>query len=263
LLAVRRKLPASHSGGFFPKLLRFRHRGALTLATYRLNFRQSFYDDADMKKQLPLPPDEALGISLVPAASGGTAYRSLVEGHDYVLVDYLVDGMVVTDEASPGMSEPALADIGGVWDEPFIFPVDPELLVQRTGYACMDEAEFPPNSVDSEDVEFFYDQECDVEDELTTTGCHYTKLPDSSCQDALTASVGSVDTPLHFERIAWDAAKADAARVGRSTIGEPPRSASAKAQLQPESVERASPSASPAMIVPRSNKPRVGSCTPV
>jgi hypothetical protein len=246
LLAVRRKLPASHSGGFFPKLLRFRHRGALTLATYRLNFRQSFYDDADMKKQLPLPPDEALGISLVPAASGGTAYRSLVEGHDYVLVDYLVDGMVVTDEASQGMSEP-----------------DPELLVQRTGYACMDEAEFPPNSVDSEDVEFFYDQECDVEDELTTTGCHYTKLPDSSCQDALTASVGSVDTPLHFERIAWDAAKADAARVGRSTIGEPPRSASAKAQLQPESVERASPSASPAMIVPRSNKPRVGSCTPV
>ncbi len=191
-----------------------RAKRQLILATYRLNFRPSFYDEADNKKQLPLPPDEVLGITFLPN-KGKTAYRATVEGHDYVLADYQLDSTVVTDAASPGTSEPALADIGGVWDEPFVFPVDPELLVQRTGYACMDEAEFPPNSVDTEDVEFFYDQECDVESELSTTGCHLTQLADMSCADALTAKVGSVEMPLHFERIAWDDAAADAARVGK------------------------------------------------
>ncbi len=191
-----------------------RAKRQLTLATYRLNFRPSFYDEADNKKQLPLPPDEVLGITFIPN-KGKTAYRTKIEGHDYVLADYQLDSMVVTDAASPGTSEPALADIGGEWDEPFVFPVDPELLVQRTGYACMDEAEFPPNSVDTEDVEFFYDQECDVESELGTTGCHLTQLADMSCVDALSMKVGSVEMPLHFERIAWDDATADAARVGK------------------------------------------------
>lgn len=191
-----------------------RAKRQLTLATYRLNFRPAFYDEADMKQQLPLPPEEVLGISFTPKA-GKTAYRTKVGEHDYVLADYRLDATVVTDVASPGISEPALAEIGGVWDEPFVFPIDPELLIQRTGYACMDEAEFPPNSVDSEDVEFFYDQTCDVESELSASGCHQTQLPALSCADALAEKVGKVDMPLHFERIAWDRDKADAARVGK------------------------------------------------
>jgi hypothetical protein len=191
-----------------------RARRQLTLTSFRLNFRPAFYDEADGKKQLPLPPDSVVGIHFIPV-DGKTARRAQVEGHDYVLADYELDATLVTDAESPGTSEPALADIGGVWDEPFVLPVDPELLLQRTGYACMDEAEFPPNSVDTEDLEFFYDQECDVEPELTTTGCHLTQLPESSCLDALTDKVGKVEMPLHFERIAWDESKADAARVGK------------------------------------------------
>lgn len=191
-----------------------RAKRQLALATYRLNFRSSFYDAADDKQQLPLPPEAVFGLSFTPK-KGKTAYRTTVLGHDYVLADYTLDTTVVTDLASPGISEPALAEIGGTWDEPFVFPIDPELLVQRTGYACMDEAEFPPNSVDTEDVEFFYDQTCDVEPALSSEGCHLTKLADSSCEDALSANIGKVDVPLHFERMAWDDALADAARVGK------------------------------------------------
>ena len=191
-----------------------RARVQITLTSYRLNFRAFFYDEDSGKKQLPLPPPEVQSIRFVEK-SGKTAYRATVEGHDYVLADYELAATVVTDLESPGLSEPALADIGGTWQEDFVFPVDPELIVQRTGFACMDEAEFPPNSVDTEDVEFFYDQTCDVEPELNTEGCHLTKLADLSCIDALTANVGKVEVPLKFERVAWDADTADAARVGK------------------------------------------------
>ena len=181
----------------------------LVLATYRLNFRPAFYDEGEAKRQLPLPPEEVWDITL-----DSPARREMVEGHDYVLVDYSLDTLIVTDSDSPAISEPALADVGGVWSEPFTFPIDPELLLQRTGYACMDEAEFPPNSVDSENVEFYYDQECEVEPSLTPSGCHYTQLPTESCQEALSLHVGKVDTAIDYERIAWDGALATPARVG-------------------------------------------------
>jgi hypothetical protein len=192
-----------------------RAKRQLGLATYRLNFRPSFYDEKDKKKQLPLPPAEVFRIALVADKSGAKARRAKVEGHDYVLADYVLRTVVVTDSESPGTSEPSLARVGGTWDEAFTFPVDPELLVQRTGYACMDEAEFPPNSVDDEDVEFFYDQECDVEAKLSPDGCHGTMLANESCEDALSKHVGKVAAKLHYERIAWDQALADANRVGK------------------------------------------------
>ncbi|HEV8550568.1 MAG TPA: hypothetical protein VGQ57_16095, partial [Polyangiaceae bacterium] len=192
-----------------------RAKRQLALATYKLNFRGSFYEEWEAKMQLPLPPEAVQHIELVPDEAGALVRREKVEGHDYVLADYRLDATLVTDADSPGRSEPALAELGGAWDEPFVFPVDPELLVQRTGYACMDEAEFPPNSVDSEDTEFFYDQTCEVEDELTPDGCHYTELPDESCEEALTNHVGKVEFDLHFERVPWDDGVADAARVGK------------------------------------------------
>jgi len=191
-----------------------RAKRQLSLASYRLNFRAAFYDDDSCKRQLPLPPEKVLDLALVPDASGEKVRRETVEGHDYVLADYSLHAVVVTDAESPGKSEPDLAEVGGVTEEPFTFPIDPELLLQRTGYACMDEAEFPPNSVDSEDVEFFYDQTCEVEDELTPDGCHYTELPEESCEDALSAHVGKVDAPFHYEHVAWDDALAAKNRVG-------------------------------------------------
>jgi hypothetical protein len=186
-----------------------RAKRQLSLTSYRLNFRTYFYEESEAKQQLSLPPEPALIVTL-----GGAARRETVEGHDYVLVDYALDATIITDVESPGVSEPELGEVGGFWLEPFTFPVDPELLLQRTGYACMSEADFPPNSVDSENVEFYYDQTCEVEPELTPYGCHYTVLPTESCQDALSLHVGKVDTEVSYERIAWDEAIAAPARVG-------------------------------------------------
>lgn len=184
-----------------------RAKRQLALTNYRLNFRANFYED-DPKKQLPLPPEEVLNVSVKKAR------RARVDGHDYVLCDYTLDSMLVSDAASPAEAEPKLARIGGKWSEPFVLPLDPELLLQRTGYACMDESEFPPNSVDTEDVEFFYDQECDVEEALSVDGCHRTRLADLSCVDALTQYVGKVNMDLRFERIKYSAREAQNARVG-------------------------------------------------
>jgi hypothetical protein len=190
-----------------------RAKRQLALASYRLNFRGGFYEEEDAKKQLPLPPEGLFEIEL------GSAMRVKVGDHDYVLVDYTLQTTVLTDIASPTISEPALSAPGSSWDEPFVFPIDPELLLQRTGYACMDEAEFPPNSVDSEDVEFFYDQTCDVELELTKDGCHYTELAGESCVDALDAHVGKVEAPMHYEWLPWNSEQSEQVRLGDNETG--------------------------------------------
>ena len=175
----------------------------VSLTLYRLVFRQYFYDD---KQQLPLPPKQAWKITL--DAEGPK--RTTIDGHDVVTVGYTYTGTLLSDEASPAKAEPALAEAGGTWDEPFFLPVDPELLFQRTGYACMDEEEFPPSSVDGENVATYYDQECTV----APPDCHVTKpFPADDCTYAVQSRVGHVDTKVRFERIAWDAAIADAARI--------------------------------------------------
>jgi hypothetical protein len=180
------------------------------LTTYRLVFRKQFYDND--KDALPTPPPSSWKFALK-----GTPARMTVGNHDVVAVDYAFDSTLLTDTMSPGISEPALEAAGGEWDEPFTLPLDPELLFQRTRFACMDEAEFPPQSVDSEETDSFYDYTCDVEAQLSRNACHQTELPDQSCVDALTSSVGSIDTNLVFKRVAYDKTMADQIRVGPIT----------------------------------------------
>jgi hypothetical protein len=182
------------------------------LTGLRLVFRQGYYPN-DMKDALPIAPDSNWKITI-----SGPAARKMVGSHDLVTVDYTLTAILVTAADSPAASEPALAMVGGTWDEPFTFPIDPELVLQRTGFACINEAEFPPNSVDSEEVDSMYDQTCDVEDMPSGTGCHQTlPLPTQSCVDALDAKMGRIDTKLHFERLAYDLAMADANRLGPFT----------------------------------------------
>ncbi len=181
---------------------------------YRLVFRKQYY--SQKKDGLPIAPDSNWQIAI-----SGKAARKTVTGHDLVTVDYSLTAMLVTAADSPASSEPALAKVGGTWDEPFVFPIDPELVLQRTGYACLDEAEFPPNSIDSEEVDSMYDQECGVEKSPSEMGCHQTlPLPTMSCVQALDAKVGKVSTKLHFERLAYDRATADKYRIGPLTTPE-------------------------------------------
>jgi hypothetical protein len=191
-----------------------RAKRQVALTSYRLNFRAAYYDAKDAKQQLPLPPPSVRAYAIAKDKDGKLARRATIGGHDLVVADYTLTSTIFTDADSPGVSEPALASVGGAWDEPFTLPVDPELLLQRTGFACMDEAEFPPNSVDSEDVEFFYDSTCQVEPQLTPSGCHGTVLATESCLDALDKRIGKIETKIHFARAAWDADKAAKVRVG-------------------------------------------------
>lgn len=168
---------------------------------YRLVYRNFYYDDVG---QLPLPPREAWDFQL------GAAERLTIDGHDLVVVDYTFTSTLLTGFDQPTLAEPLLTDVGGIWEEEYVLPVDPDLLLERTGYACMDEADFPPNSVDTENARFFFDDYC----EPGETDCHITEFPELSCVDSLVANVGTVETAVVFERLAWDEAVADAARVG-------------------------------------------------
>ena len=87
---------------------------------YRLTFRNFFYDDLG---QLPLPPREQWALEV------GAPERRMIDGHDLVVVDYTFAGTLLSGADQPGLADPKLAEIGGVVEEAFVLPVDPELLL--------------------------------------------------------------------------------------------------------------------------------------
>ncbi len=176
------------------------------LTAYRLNFRPFIQEG---KGQLPLPPPQLWQITLDP----NDTQRQNIDGHDLVLLNYTFNSTLLTDVYSPVESEPELGVIGGQWREQFILPLDPDLLLQRTGNACLNEAGFPPHSYDSENTFLFYDHACTA-DSGGSVGCHRNLLPGFSCQEMLDFRVGKVATEMHFERLAWDDALANSVRVG-------------------------------------------------
>jgi hypothetical protein len=176
----------------------------IKLTTLRLHFRNK--GDGT---QLPLPPEEQWEISIP-----NPPRRELIDGHDLLTVDYAFSGVLLTDAVSPGQTEPALGRIGGSWTERFTFPVDPELLFQRTGFACMNESQFPPNSMDAEESDLFFDDHCGVEPRLSVTRCHQTELPTRSCVQALAAEVGRTTAMMTFTRLPWSKELADDVRTG-------------------------------------------------
>lgn len=197
-----------------------RAKWQLRLTSPRLIYRKYYFDEAewDLKNALPLPPEDVWRITV---ASAG-ASRQMIDGHDVIAIDFEYEGVLVTDVDSPGVSEPELAEVGGTWDEDFVFPVDPTLLLQRTGYACMTEDQFPAESVDAEDAYRFYDDTCEQEspDEQS---CHHTEpLPTEGCVEALENRVGTVAATIHYERVAWEDALADEWRFGEVTTPDAP-----------------------------------------
>lgn len=183
-------------------------RQQVQLTYNRLHFRPFFY--GMLKGQLPLPPDSVWKIAL----SEDGPRRAMIGGHDYVLIDYAFSSVLLSDAESPGQAEFLLGQEGGQWTEPFVLPGDPQLLLQRTGNACINESGFPPNSFDSENVSFYYDYTCTA-DSAGPAGCHRSNLPSLSCLEALGARVGMVETGMEFERLPWDADLADEVRVAQ------------------------------------------------
>src|SRR4029453_7386070 len=123
---------------------------------------------------------------------------------------------LVAATACPGRSDKAPGKIGGVVGEPHSLPVDPDLLRQRTGLACLTEVEFPPNSVDSENAWRFYDytctktsEDCHTEDELRLGAVR------GDCIAEIKKNIGLVETSVRFERLPYNRAIADDNRVGK------------------------------------------------
>jgi hypothetical protein len=191
-----------------------RVRRQIESSMYRLTYRNLYFEPEEGKGQMPLPPVEQWNIEIEPAS------RQTIDGHDYVAVSYRFSSTLLAPTDEPARTDAALAVVGGVVDEPFTLPADPEHLLERTGFACMNEDDFPPNSVDTENARQFFDDTCEaaavgeVED-----GCHVTRDVDVNCVDELRAKVGAIDTTVRFERVAWDAARADAVRVGEQREG--------------------------------------------
>lgn len=186
-----------------------RARNQVRLMGYRLVFRGFYYPAPGGKNPktygpLPLTPPEKWNLSRL-----GAPRRAKINGHDLVVVDYSFASTIVTDPASPGLVDPNLGRIGGTASETFNLPVDPELLFERTGYACMDEEEFPPGSVFEENAYYYYDDACTP----GATWCHVTAQPQTSCVQALVDKVGRVRSTLKFKRIDYLPAVADAYRV--------------------------------------------------
>lgn len=177
------------------------------LTYYRLVYRSYFYD---AKGPLPLPPDERWIV--LPA---GAPRRAQGGGHDAVVMDYLFLTYIVSDAASPGIVEPALGVVGGRWDEPFTLPLDPDMLFERTGYACMDEDSYPPSSVFEENTYFFYDDTCEAW--MPGSLCHITGFPGESCHEALEARTGAVEAEMQFQRVPYNPLLASLMRVGART----------------------------------------------
>jgi hypothetical protein len=171
---------------------------------YRLVYRDFYYGN---RGQLPLPPEQVWNFTL-----NGPPARTEIDGHDVLAVGYTFTSTLLTNHASAVDSDRAFADIGGTWGEPFLLPVDPEHLFERTGYACMDEEDFPPNSVDSENARFFYDDYCLGG---VNSACHVTQpAPRESCAKAIANRIGGVSTTMMFTRLPWDDALANSVRVG-------------------------------------------------
>ena len=176
------------------------------LMSYRLVFRSGRGNRSKAIGPLPLTPREVWDLQL-----SGSPMRQTLNGHDMVVVDYRFGSVIVTDSASPAQVDPMLAQVGGTTSEKIDLPADPELLLERTGFACMDEVEFPPGSVFEENTWYFYDDTCTP----GATYCHVTQQPATSCVNALVVGTGRVQATMEFTRIPYDAVVAQRYRVGQ------------------------------------------------
>jgi hypothetical protein len=188
-----------------------RARKQLSLTKVRMTFRTLYYDtdsNGEFTRYQLIPPYGDFDITF-----SGPARKAVIDGHELVVREYSARAFMVGQAGSARVSDPKLGKVGGRVVERFTMPVDPQLLVQRTGLACMGEASFPLNSIDEDAVSSYYDDLCEAEPprknpRAPCNQCHCTKVVSRSCVDALRAEVGRTKTALTFTRVAWDEATA-------------------------------------------------------
>ena len=162
--------------------------------------------------QLTLPPEQVWNITFTSIPKEAT-----IQNHSYIVRDYSFYSVLIGTANSINASEPLLNDIGGIFTDTFVVPVDPEHVFQRTGYACADESTFSLDTVTSENFLTYFDQECGVEPYIpienrtleTNLNCHWTEFPNETCLEALEQKVGFNNVVIAWKRIAWNDSLAD------------------------------------------------------
>jgi len=185
-----------------------RVRKQLDLTLFRLAFRSSFYEG---KGSLIIPDPKWIEFTTKP-----TFTKKFDGGHSVVYRRYRFKTWIVGKNGTAQLSDEALGPIGGSVEEDFVFPVDPQMVVQRTGFACMDEDQFPRNSVDSERQEVYYDDSCTKGEPASPhvlcrtalTGCHCTKGSKYDCPAAVKKFVGRSFVSIKFTKLPWNETKA-------------------------------------------------------
>ena len=175
--------------------------------TYRLTYRNFYYEDKGM---LRAASPRALGDRARSRWRAAPDDPGARRGHDRLPARD-------DDPQRPRLARAGrarLRKVGGVWKEPFNFPLDPEFLFQRTGYACMDEEGYPLRHRRVGERLAALRQDCEVETPEEPF-CHMTEFPDETCRRPCGA------TPAASTRTC-------ASSASPGTPARPTRSASAK-----------------------------------
>lgn len=177
----------------------------MQLTQVRLVFRPTYYEGIQSPSKrgtLSLTLPEFFDITFTTQP-----YFTTINGHLLYVRNYTFHNILITNIPSIAESDDRLATVGGSMIETFNLPVDPFLILQRTGFACMGEAAWPPLSVDAETTEYFYDDTCEVEQpqSVNITGCQQCHcaypLPTLSCVDAVKQNIGLVTVCFNFPSI--------------------------------------------------------------
>jgi hypothetical protein len=192
-----------------------RARRQIEATGYRLIFRNLYFEPEEGKGILPLPPVEKWIITFK-----GPAGLREIDGHKVWARDFRFASILLGPADQAEKADVRLTGPGTFVEEAFVLPVDPEHIFERTGFACMNEADFPPNSVDTENARSFFDDTCTGGTTVENDGCHLSfPIPDKDCPEAIRDHIGAVATKVRFERLAWDEGTADAARYGQQIPG--------------------------------------------
>ena len=105
-----------------------RIRKQVFFSQYRLVFRNLYYP-ALFVNQLIIPNITQWSITMQPATT------RLIDGHFLVVRDYSFTTYILGRFGDAVISDPRLGIIGNSVTEQFTLPVDPQLLIQRSGYA--------------------------------------------------------------------------------------------------------------------------------
>ncbi|KAF0719854.1 Aste57867_744 [Aphanomyces stellatus] len=174
----------------------------------RLAFRPTYYDDKTVG-QMVLPNDKTINVKFV-----NKPRVVEIDGHHYVARNYTMSTYIVGPKGDAAKVDEAMTAIGGSAVETFVLPVDPEQVMQRTNYTCMNEGQFPLGSLDAESADWYFDDSCTSEVDnpfkheygVACNQCHCTQPATEDCRDALAKYIGATTANLTFTHVAWDEA---------------------------------------------------------